>query len=945
MSRANVGFSVRFITPTSIDNMITNKLPRAFKIAVLTLTLLTGSGCGGGSPDEMLASAKDYLAKNDSAAATIQLKNALAKNPNLAEARFLLGRALLDGGDAVAAEVELRKAQELKFAAEQITPVLARALLAQGQHKKVLEELANAPTASPEGLADLKTTIGFSLAREGKSDAARAAFNEAVAAKNDFAPALLALARLKVQEQKVAEAQTIVDDIIVKSPANADAWHFKADLLRVTGKPAEAITAYQKVIEIKPQAITAHAALIMAHLREQKTDLADKQLEAMQKSAAKHPLTVYMKGLVAYSHKDLPAVRAAMEALLKAQPNNPRGLQLAGIAAYDSHSDILAQEYLAKALHLAPGMDSARRTLVMSQLRSGQPAKALATLQPVLQGDETAIHWLALAGEAYLQSGDANTAEELFSRAAKSAPQNKRAQTALAMARMQTGHADEALADLEQIAASDSGISADMALIATAMQQKQFDNALKAIANFEKKQPDNPMVHNLRGNALLGKGDTAGARKSFEKALSINPTYLPAATSLARMDLAAKQPDLARQRFEAVLAKDPKNIQAMLALAELRAQAGANTDEVASLINKAIAAAPSEPAPRLALVGLYLRAKDNKKALTAIQEAMAAAPDRPEILDVAGRVFQLTGDINQALATYGKLATLLPTTPHPYLRMAEIQLAAKNKEGARSSLAKGLTMLPDSLPMQRAQIMLDLIDERFEAALTRARDIQKAHPKEVAGHVLEGDIHIAQKAWSKAATAYRSGLKLASSTDLAERLHAVLVLGGQFAEAASFSDSWLKAHPKDNKFRLFLADSANKRKDYGAAVAQYRTLLAASPDNPALLNNLAWSLGQMRDPKAITYAEQANKLAPNQPAIMDTLGVLLVEQGDIERGLDFLAKAVALVPQAPEIRFNYAKALLKAGRKPAAKQELETLAKLGNKLPAHAEVAALLKEL
>jgi putative PEP-CTERM system TPR-repeat lipoprotein len=914
------------------------------KIAALAVALLV-AGCGGGSAEDMLASAKDYLTKNDAAAATIQLKNALAKNPELAEARFLLGRALLDSGDPVAAEVELRKAIQLKFAADQITPILARALLAQGQHKKLLDELANGPTSTPEGLADLKTSIGISHAMQGKFDAARAALNEAIASKSDFAPALLALARLKVQERNLPEARAIIDGIIEKSPQNADAWHFKADLLRAEGNAAEAGAAYLKVVELRPQAATAHAALIMTYLREKMPELADKQLEAMQKAAAKNPITQYMKGMVAYSRKDLTAARGAAEALLKAQPNSPQGLQLAGLIAYDSRSDLQAQEYLSKALHLAPSLDFSRRILVMSQLRSGQPAKALATLQPVLQGDETSFQWLALAGEAYMQSGDAKTAEDFFARAAKSDPKNKRAQTALAMARMRTGHADEAFTDLEQIAASDSGVSADMALIASSLRQKQFDKALKAVANFEKKQPDNPAVHNLRGAALLGKGDAAGARNSFEKALSTNPTYLPAAASLARMDMAEKKPEQARKRFEAVLAKDPKNVQAMLALAELQAMTGTATEETASLIGKAIAAAPSDPAPRVALIGLHLRAKDNKKALTAAQEAMAAAPDRPEILDLTGRVFQLTGDTHQALATYGKLAALLPTAPHPYLRMAEIQLAAKNKDGARSSLAKGLTLLPDSIPMHRAQIMLDILDERFDPALSRARDLQKAHPKDIAGHVLEGDVHIAQKAWSKAVAAYRTALKLAPSTALAERIYAISMIGGQSAEAASFADNWLKAHPKDNVFRLFLADAANKRKDYAAAVAQYRAMLAAAPDNPALLNNLAWSLGRMRDPKAIGYAEQAYKLAPNQPAIMDTLGVLLVEQGNVERGLELLAKALSLVPQAAEIRLNYAKALLKGGKKPAAKQELETLAKLGNKFPAQADVAELLKGL
>lgn len=924
--------------------MITKKTSSLFKSTVLAVAFLA-AGCGGGSSEEMLTSAKDYLAKNDPAAATIQLKNALAKNPNLAEARFLLGRALLDSGDAVAAEVELRKAIDLKFAAEQVTPVLARALLAQGQHKKILDELANSPTASPKGLADLKTSIGVSLAMQGNSEAARTVFNEAIAANSDYAPAHLALARLKVQEQDVAGAQSIIDNILDKSPTNADAWHFKADLLRADGKSDEATAAYQKVIELKPRAVTAHAALIVTNLGGQKIDLANKQLKAMQQVAPKHPLTLYTTGLFAYTNKDIPGARSAVDDLLRVQPKSPLGLLLAGAIAYENHSDILAQEYLAKALHLAPGMDFGRRTLAMSQLRSGHPTKALETLQPVLQGDETSIQWLALAGEAYMQSGDAKKAEEFFSRAAKSDPKSIKVKTALALARMRTGQADQALADLAQIAESDSGISADMALIASTMQQKQFDKALKAIANLEKKNPDSPVAHKLRGDALVLKGDIAGARMSLEKALSINPTYLPAVSSLARIDLSEKRPDQARQRFETVLSNDSKNVHAMLAIAELRTHEGANVDEIVGLIGKAITAAPSEPTPRLALIGVHLRAKDNKKALAAVQEAMSAAPDRPEIVDIAGRVFQLTGDTNQALATYGKLATLLPTAPHPYLRMAEIQLAAKNKEGARNSLAKGLTLLPDSLPMHRAQIMLDILDERFDAALVRARDIQKTHPKEVAGHVLEGDIHISRKAWNPAAAAYRTALKIAPSTELAGRLHTILMMNEQSAEAGNFADSWLKSYPKDNAFRLFLADAANKRKDFGGAVAQYRAMLAGNPDNPALLNNLAWSLGQMRDPKAIDYAEQANRLGPNQPPIMDTLGVLLVEQGNVERGVELLAKAIAIAPQAAEIRLNYAKALLKAGNKPAAKHELETLSRLGETFAANAEVTSLMKGL
>ena len=112
-------------------------------------------------------------------------------------------------------------------------------------------------------------------------------------------------------------------------------------------------------------------------------------------------------------------------------------------------------------------------------------------------------------------------------------------------------------------------------------------------------------------------------------------------------------------------------------------------------------------------------------------------------------------------------------------------------------------------------------------------------------------------------------------------------------------------------------------------------MLESQPNNVLALNNLAWVSGQLKDPKALEYAEKADKLAPNNPAILDTLGMLLVEKGDTQARHRIAAeggRACARMP--PSIRLNLARALVKDGQKDAAKKELETLAKLGDKFPA-----------
>lgn len=924
--------------------MTTRKsISRTTLSALLTALILIG--CGGGSPDSMLTSAKDYMAKNDNKAAVIQLKNALQSNPNLAEARFLLGKALLDDGDAAVAEVELRKASELKHSADQVTPLLARALLIRGQAKQVIDDFANIQLTSPESKADLQTSLGQAYLMTGKPEAAQLAFDAALAALPEYGPAVLGQARIKAGSRDLSGALALLASALEKTPKFHEAWQLRGDILTAQGDVKLASEAYRKALEVKPDYLLAHSALVSLLMEGGSLDEASKQLEAMKKIAPKHPRTSFLQAQLFYRQKNFKSALETIQQHLKDFPESPLGLQLAGVIEYELKSYSMAESYLQKALVKAPELGLARRMLIANSLRSGQPAKALAILQPVLDKIDKDSNMLALAGEVFMQNGDAEKAGAYFTKAAALDPENKIKKTSVALSHLARGDSETAYRELENIASLDTGINANMALIAAQLRARKFDQALKSIDGLEKKQPENPLAHNLRGTALLGKGDLAGARKSFEQALVFNPAYFPAAASLANMDLADKKPEEAKKRFEGVVAKDAKNIQALLALAELRAKTGGKEDEVAELINKAVAANPAEAVPRLALISLYLSAKDAKKGVTAAQDALAVLPDHPQILAAAGGALQAAEDFNQALATYGKLATLMPNSPQPYLRMAEVHLAAKNKEAAMQDLRKALSVSADSLEAQRGIMMLELDAGRTAEALSMARQIQKQRPKEAVGYALEGDVHAMNKAWSEAAVVYRTGIRQSGATELAARLHAVLVAGAAPGEADKFADGWLKEHARDLQFRLYLAEAATARKDFATASKHYRILVDAQPNNPAILNNLAWSLAKNKDPKAIEYAEKANALAPDQPALMDTLGVLLVDKGDAARGLDLLRKALGLAPQNAEIRFNLAKSLLKAGKKEDAKKELDELARLGEKFPEQGEVARLLKGL
>ena len=118
--------------------------------------------------------------------------------------------------------------------------------------------------------------------------------------------------------------------------------------------------------------------------------------------------------------------------------------------------------------------------------------------------------------------------------------------------------------------------------------------------------------------------------------------------------------------------------------------------------------------------------------------------------------------------------------------------------------------------------------------------------------------------------------------------------------------------------------------------------LRINPNLPLALNNLAWALGETKDPRALGVAERAASLAPNSPDVLDTLGTLYLQAGETKKGLDALQRVRDLAPDRPDLRLHYAKALLQNGRTHEGKAELRELATAKADFAGKAEIAALL---
>jgi putative PEP-CTERM system TPR-repeat lipoprotein len=428
--------------------------------------------------------------------------------------------------------------------------------------------------------------------------------------------------------------------------------------------------------------------------------------------------------------------------------------------------------------------------------------------------------------------------------------------------------------------------------------------------------------------------------------LQLQANYLPAAYSLATLDLAEKRPEDARNRFEAMIAKDDKNDQLYLALAELQARTGADSKAVGETLQRAVRANPQSAPARLALISFQLRNKDVKAALSSAQGAMMAMPSDPRVLDAVGMAQEAAGEVNQAIETYNKLASLQPQSVQPLMRLTALHVRLKETDKAIDALRRVQKISPQDGRVVPQLVQVYLAGNRPEDALREVREFQKRQPKLAIGYALEGEIRMVQRKLPEAEQAFRESLRLQPSGDaVAVRLLDVLHARGKTADADIFVKKWTTDNPRDINVRLYLGDRALNERNLKVAAGHFQGVVAIDPRNVVALNNLAWIGGELGDSKAMEYAERALKIDANNPAVLDTYGVLLLGKGDVQAALPVLERAKQSAPDRNDIRLHLAKALIKAGRKEDARRELEVLAKVTENFAGKAEVSGLLKGL
>lgn len=893
---------------------------------LVALQLLLITACTK-DPAALFEDAKRRSASGDKAGAIVAMKSALQGEPNDGAMRLFLGLLYNETFEPDSAEKELRRAAELGVIdGGRVAVELARALRLQEKYQMLLKDVEVKSAYEQEFRASIHALRGRAFLGIGKPADARSSLAEAVRLSAENADTVLLAAQLNVVDGKTEDALAQVDALVARAPKNLEVLTYRAGILRHLGRTEDALAAYDAVLKVHPLHFGALRGATVLRSWSGRLDEAQKHVDVLSRTYKGHPQVVLDQGVLHLFRQKHDLAKVAAETVLKSHPDLLAAQLLLGLSLQALGNDLQAEQVLGKYVAADPESRVGRYALAAQLLSMDRAARAAEVLGPVLDADVKDAAILTLAGDIQARLGNAAAALELYQRATEIDPQRADPRLGKAFVELRRGRLDAGLESLEgALGLVKRATHSAEVLVMLSLSRGEIDRADRVVADLEKKSPDSPIVHNLKGivRRAQGKGDEAMA--AFEKALKYQPSFFPAAFNAAQSDLVTGNIEAARKRYEKVLSANNNDVPSLLALALIERLAGRGAEEIAYL-ERAMKANPGEMTSRRRMVSaLWLRGEKGR-ATELAENAYAGAPDNPEAIALAAQVSLFAGNHNRALQLISRLGALPGLTGAASLSIAQFQAAAGRNADAESTLRSILRKDPGFEPAQRGLIGILLSDGRDADALELARQVQRSAPKRPSGFILEGEIRLHKGQYPEALRAFRAAEERAPGSGyVAARVFRAQAALGKGKEGEAFLEAFLGKYPHSIDARVELAYAKYTSKDYAMAATQYQMLLRHHPTNLHGMNGLAWVYSKMNDKRARAMAEAAFVQFPESPQVMDTLGYILLEAGEGKRAHELISLAAAASPLDPEIQYHLALSMVKLGDKAGARDRLDRL--------------------
>ena len=910
----------------------------------LTALLVTLIACGGGGTSaDHIDRARTFLAEEKYDSALIELKNAVQKESDSAEARFMLGQLQLQIGNIAAAEKELRAAAKLGWPEESVTPALAQALLLGNKFAQVRElDTAN---LSADSKAQVLTAQAVAELSQGELEAAAELIAQARAAAPQSVEVMIGTARVSASQGSLEEAVATLDEVLAKTPDNATALNLLGDVRLRQGKSAEALAAYNRTLEVQPNNFQARLRRALVAMSLQDFTTASDDAEQLIKMAPRHPGSNYIQGLVNFQNQEYADAIAALSQAEPAFRQFPMVLYYLGSSHLIEGNMDSAESFAERFVAVAPENVAGRKLLATMRLQRGDYDDVQSLLQPVLDNDPDDLGALNLMANALIRDGKTDQGIDLLSRLAELQPDSAQAQVRLGAGLLLTGNNESAVHHIESALELDPEFQqADILLVLNHLRKEEYDAAIAAARDYTGRNPTSVTPYNLLGKVYLAAGREDDARQAFAQALKIDEGDPGANHNLAQMALADGDTGAARQRYLAVLKVHEDSLPALMQLAALEAQAK-DADAMVEWLEQATIAHPAAIEPRVMLGRYYLSTGKPAQVAPLFSTLDTVQRRSPEVLRVLALAQLAEKEPREAQQTLAQLQESTPESAVLHHLMAQAAAGGGDLARARVELQRALELDQGYLPSRIALARLALAEDSMDEFGEQLRILSVEAPDDVNVLQLQAQAANLRNEPAAAVEFARRAYEIAPGEATLLALATYETAAGNDKAAMKLLDTWLESNPDSVPVRLARGIALGQAGQVDASLGEYRKVIAVDPDNFAALNNLAWELRESAPGEALEYAQRANRAAPNNAAALDTLAVVEYHNGDYKAAKRSIGRALDAEPEQPSLTYHAAMIEKALGNEAAAARTLQELLSKHRDFPEYEEAKALLASL
>lgn len=904
--------------------------PRHSRLLALVLAALLG-GCGS----DAMQSGADYMAKGDYGSAVIEFKNAVQAQPESVQARLALADAFEHTFDPANAEQHLRKAVELGGDTSQLLPRIATLMLERNELEAIVREFKDRSLAQPEAQSNLRAIVAIAYISQKRLPLAQAQLQGATV---DTPAVRLAKAQLRLS---TGDAQQALAELNAIAPGAGASWWVLRALSRVytaVGNPAQALqaiaSAYQEAPWHRGLMGEYAEALIAADRLEEATALRDK----LVKLAPNYFWTHYVNAVILARQGRSEESHAAALKVLAVSPDHLPAVLLAASAELQKGDLQMADSRLRKILKQNPYSLPALQMQASTQLQLGKPAEAAETIRRGLSVAPDDTRMLSLKAESEMKAGDVAKASATLETLVAKHPTHAPSLLRLSELKAARGDRPAAMALLDRAVEVGKDDPPVRDQIMSAAMRMGDGTKVRQLADYAiQSHPQDPQSHLVQAVALGYQKDTQGAWRATLAALDIKPGFDAALMALSRMAVEPAQRQELRARFEKAIASKTSTAATYLAFATLLRSDAQSRSSVIALLEKGVAEHPSSTALRGQLVEENLRAGNQEAALSVAQTGAAINNAPPTAGALLATTYERIGKVELAAQTYRKLVASYPQRADWRLKLAELEVGLDGKVQAIALLRGLMADRPfDSAPYV-ALALLVARDNPGEA-LSVARELGEHAPHALTAMLLEGDVLAQSGRPDDALKQYAKAAKAGAVPAATLRMVGVLDRSGRSASADEELAAALRKFPDDGMVLGLAAQRALAQGKAGKAVEWQQKIALKNPNNPVVLNDLAWAQLQAGMPQAIDTAKKAAQLLPDNPRVLDTLGMAQAMAGQRGDAIASLRMALNLRPVSPLPRLHLAQQLLATGDRKAA---ASVLAPIDGKQLAKADQAVL----